>query len=155
MVTAASAPTFAISQSTIAVTWTVANQGTAPAVSQWYDRVWISTKNTFDGTAQYLYERYTNTGTDHPPLDPQGGADNHYDVSQNITLPGSLAAGDYYIFVKANYYTGYQGETDRNNNLSAACPSRSARPTSSFRRRRRARHPPSPPRRPRSARRSR
>ena len=58
VVSAASAPATGTVNASITVNWTVTNQGDVAAPAQWYDSVYISSSNTFDGTALAAEDRY-------------------------------------------------------------------------------------------------
>ncbi len=53
-VTDASAPTTGVAGSTVAVSWTVENQGTVEAPHYWYDSIYISSSDVFDSTPASL-----------------------------------------------------------------------------------------------------
>ncbi|MEH1863767.1 MAG: CARDB domain-containing protein [Nostoc sp.] len=115
VITAANAPTTAVSNETISVSWTVKNQGTVPALADWYDAVYISDDQFFDYSDTYLTDHYTGENT---PLAAAGS----YTATQDISIPNYLATGDrYLLFVADRYYYGdnYQGETNENNNIQA------------------------------------
>ena len=121
------AETTAVLSGPLQVTWTVRNQGTAPAAAiDWYDTLYLSRSPTFDATASAVIAWSTGYNQDQPPLDESGGLHDSYTATATITIPTSFGTGDCYLFVKAdNYYTygnNWQGETDETNNLSAGIP---------------------------------
>ncbi len=63
VITTANAPTTAVLGETISVSWTVKNQGTVSASSNWYDAVYISDDQFFDNSDRYLTNRYTGENT--------------------------------------------------------------------------------------------
>ena len=94
--------------------YTIKNQGTNTAVqTNTYDDLYLSTKPTFDNTAQRL--TYGDSrGRDAFPLAP--GAS--YTRSYTYSLPRSSAPGTYYLYVVAD--TGNNlDESDETNNVSA------------------------------------
>ncbi|MFN6133536.1 MAG: Calx-beta domain-containing protein, partial [Synechococcaceae cyanobacterium] len=115
VVSAAVAPTNGISSQTIAVSWTVKNQGTVDAAADWYDSVYLSSNNTFESWSDFnITNQFISTQT---PLSPESS----YTVNRNITLP-NRAAGDYFLLFitdDAYPYGNYQQETNENNNIFA------------------------------------
>ena len=115
VVSAAAAPTNGIASQSIAVSWTVTNQGTVDAAADWYDSVYLSTNNTFEGfNDSWIASDLISTQT--PLL-----AGNSYTFTRNVTLP-NRPAGDYFLLFLADdaYRWGNsQRETDENNNVRA------------------------------------
>jgi subtilase family serine protease len=115
VVAAATAPTNGIASQSIAVSWTVTNQGTVDAAADWYDSVYLSTNNTFEGFNDIrIASDLISTQT--PLL-----AGNSYTLTRNVTLP-NRPAGDYFLLFLADdaYWWGNsQRETDENNNVRA------------------------------------
>ncbi|CCI03111.1 CARDB domain-containing protein [Microcystis aeruginosa] len=115
VVAAAAAPTNGIASQSIAVSWTVTNQGTVDAAADWYDSVYLSTNNTFEGFNDIrIASDLISTQT--PLL-----AGNSYTFTRNVTLP-NRPAGDYFLLFLADdaYWWGNsQRETDENNNVRA------------------------------------
>nr|NCR88478.1 hypothetical protein [Microcystis aeruginosa G13-10] len=115
VVAAATAPTNGIASQSIAVSWTVTNQGTVDAAADWYDSVYLSTNNTFEGfNDSWIASDLISTQT--PLL-----AGNSYTLTRNVTLP-NRPAGDYFLLFLADdaYRWGNsQRETDENNNVRA------------------------------------
>ncbi len=90
---------------TIALSYTVTNQGDAPALNLtgggWYDAYYIGSNPTFDGTAQFITSSWEGANA---PL-PAGIS---YSVSQlSVTIPGSVSPGQKYLFVYADYEAQY------------------------------------------------
>jgi hypothetical protein len=91
VVAAATAPTNGIASQSIAVSWTVTNQGTVDAAADWYDSVYLSTNNTFEGfNDTQIANDWISTQT--PLL-----AGNSYTFTRNVTLP-NRPAGDYFSY---------------------------------------------------------
>ncbi|MBD2415927.1 hypothetical protein FACHB389_31060 [Nostoc calcicola FACHB-389] len=111
VVTAANAPAIAGLGETISVSWTVKNQGTVYAFSDWYDYVYISNDQFLDySTDTYLTQRrYTGFL----------GTGNSYTATQNIDIPNDVAGGDRYLLFVTNRGSSNQGETDETNNVFA------------------------------------
>ncbi|MEI6445074.1 MAG: CARDB domain-containing protein, partial [Nostocales cyanobacterium ELA583] len=109
-VTAATAPTTAVLGETVELTWTVANKGTGTATRDWYDRIYLSSDQTFNFGDVQVTQEYISTQT---PLAKDGS----YTISKNVVLP-SFATGDQYLLFVSDGY-GYQGETNENNNTKA------------------------------------
>ncbi|MBD2518843.1 type I secretion C-terminal target domain-containing protein [Nostoc sp. FACHB-973] len=121
VLTNAQAPTTAGLGETISVSWTVTNQGTDTAFSNWFDRVYISSSNYPDVeiTSLLLSERSVRTSL-------TGGSS--YTITADITLPItdvrpypyaeyseiSLLGQQYLLFVADE--TREQSETDEFNN---------------------------------------
>jgi len=117
VVAAATAPTNGIASQSIAVSWTVTNQGTVDAAADWYDSVYLSTNNTFEGFNDiWIASDLISTQT--PLL-----AGNSYTLTRNVTLP-NRPAGDYFLLFLADKNASWwldnsQRETDENNNVRA------------------------------------
>jgi subtilase family serine protease/protocatechuate 3,4-dioxygenase beta subunit len=109
----ANAPIAAILGETLAVTWTVLNNGSVPANADWYDSVYLSNDQILDSSDQYVAAFWQGGKT---PL----AAETSYTDTQNITISGNVTGDRYLIFV-TDYYTNYyynnqQGETDETDN---------------------------------------
>ncbi|BBD63171.1 YD repeat-containing protein (plasmid) [Nostoc sp. HK-01] len=103
------APTNGIANGNINVSWQVTNQGEVNAFAKWYDAVYLSTDNIFgNGDDYYITSQYISSQT---PL----AAGSSYSINRNLTLP-NRPAGDYYLLLVADG-SGYQGETNENNNV--------------------------------------
>ncbi|TRU88111.1 MAG: hypothetical protein EWV76_09640 [Microcystis novacekii Mn_MB_F_20050700_S1] len=115
VVAAATAPTNGIASQSIAVSWTVTNQGTVDAAADWYDSVYLSTNNTFESFND------TRIASDLISTQTPLLAGNSYTFTRNVTLP-NRPAGDYFLLFLADdaYWWGNsQRETDENNNVRA------------------------------------
>ncbi|MCA2656853.1 CARDB domain-containing protein, partial [Microcystis sp. M061S2] len=112
IITNFTAPSTASTRQTIAVSWTVQNQGTRVTnTSSWYDRIVFSSDTVFgNGDDIYLTEIWASTFAN-LPLDP----DEAYNVTQNITLPDTVA-GNGYLLVKTDNYNG-QLESNKTDNI--------------------------------------
>jgi YD repeat-containing protein len=105
---------------TIPVTYTVTNNGGAPAPNNWYDMCYLSTNGTLDTSDAYLglFQRTT-------PL----GVSNNYTNTINCTTSTTTSAGNYTIFLKTDgaqnsgFYAATPNslvESDETNNVSSA-----------------------------------
>jgi len=111
-VTAATAPETAVVNSTVLVSYTVANTGTVMAPATWVDAVYLS-EDAFRGYDTML-GRWSNGGW--TPL----AAGASYTMTRWITLPTSAIGQKYLLFVADDGTgAGTQGETDEANNLRA------------------------------------
>ncbi len=104
------APAIAQFGQSVSVTWTVSNDGNAPAQGSWSDQLYLSSQPTLGAGATLLA---TQSGTAHSPL--AVGAD--YTSSAQATLPSaaSLTAGTYYVIVVSDasqsvFETGSPGQ---------------------------------------------
>jgi subtilase family serine protease len=96
----------------IEVSWTVQNQGTSAAPTDWYDRIYLSNDAIFDAnTDTYITQELISTQT---PL----AAAASYSTTRNINLPNFATGNRYLIFVADG--SGSQGETNESNNTRAA-----------------------------------
>ncbi|MCM0593810.1 MAG: CARDB domain-containing protein [Gloeotrichia echinulata DEX184] len=112
VVSAANAPIAATIGDSVSVSWTVSNQGSVVAATDWYDSVYLSDDTIFDSSDQYITDRWTGDKT---PL----AASSNYSITQNITIPGNAKAGNRYVLFIADRYNNYQKETNENNNTYA------------------------------------
>ena len=112
VITDATAPAQAPLSSSITVSWTVENQGNAPAArSSWYDRLYLSDDDVYDSGDVYVaYLTRTNT----TPLDV--GAS--YSLAKTWTLQSSSRMGSQYLIIVADE-SGRQDELDEDNNTYA------------------------------------
>ncbi len=95
-VTQVGAPTTATPGTSVNITWTVADDGAGPTnAGYWDDDVWVSTNTTLGtgGDDVYLGTLLHNTQLS------SGGS---YQASLNVTLPATLAGGNYYFIVATN-----------------------------------------------------
>ena len=93
---------------TITLTWTVANQAASggTAVQPWYDRVFLSTDNTFGGDTVLDFVQHTADLT----------AGNSYTVaSYTQTISISLAPGTYFLFLQTDHFSQVVEESESNN----------------------------------------
>lgn len=104
------APGQAFGGQPISVSWTVNNNGNGPvpgSESLWYDAIYLSRNNIFDGGDRFIGSRQ-RTGV--------LAAAASYTVSNfSVDLPGD-AFGDYYVFVVADYAGQVYEFTAENNN---------------------------------------
>ena len=83
----------AILGSTISVSWTVQNEGSAvPSGTTWFDGVYISSATTLDSSATFVTDFYEGSNA---PL-ASGGV---YSDTENITLPATATGPRYLLFV--------------------------------------------------------
>src|SRR5262249_25965957 len=93
VVSSPSAPVTAIEGQSYPVSFTVTNNGTDTAGASWYDNVYFSYKPTFDSSAQQL------TGNFFASTLAPG---DHYQFSDDITIPSSVHPGSGYLLLVAN-----------------------------------------------------
>ena len=88
------APAIAQFGQSVSITWTVTNDGNAPAQGSWSDQLYLSSQPTLSAGATLLA---TQAGTAHSPLAVGGD----YTSTAQVTLPSaaSLTAGTYYLIV--------------------------------------------------------
>ncbi|NCS52426.1 MAG: hypothetical protein GPJ23_08650, partial [Microcystis aeruginosa G13-05] len=111
IVSNASVPATGTVGKSIEVSWTVQNQGTSAAPTDWSDRIYLSNDAIFDANADtYITQELISTQT---PL--AGGAS--YSITRNINLPNFATGNRYLIFVADG--SGGQGETNETNNTRA------------------------------------
>jgi VCBS repeat-containing protein len=108
---ALTAPDAASSDEEIQVTWTVSNVGVGSAAIAWQDRVYLSSDEVVDSGDNVLITQDSSGVT---PLGP--GAS--YQRLASARVPGSRAAGDYFLLVKTDH-GGSFGEFDEANNVLA------------------------------------
>ena len=97
------------------VSWSVQNTGSDPANGPWYDEIFLSSKSTFDSSAQ-LYVSYGEPSTGLPLA--SGGS---YQQSWSLNIPYSFTPGTYYVYVVADGDHG-QSVTNTADGISAAIP---------------------------------
>ena len=110
VVSAVTAPSESILGATIPVSWTVTNQGTGNALTDWYDYVYLSKNQTLDNADTSLGYLWTGDKT---PL----AAGASYTVGRDVILP-NVAAGTWYLLIGADR-DNYQAETNNDNNVKA------------------------------------
>ncbi len=109
------APTVPSIGAPLTVDWTVENVGSEPADGPWEDYVYISTSSSFNSSATLVDS--VSTPASATPL----AAGDSYNQSDTFTLPSTITAGDYYVYVVANGNDA-QAETTTADNVSAAVP---------------------------------
>ncbi|NCR78336.1 MAG: Na-Ca exchanger/integrin-beta4, partial [Microcystis aeruginosa K13-06] len=111
IVSNASVPATGTIGKSIEVSWTVQNQGTTAASTDWYDWVYLSNDPVFDANADtYVTQELISTQT---PL----AAGASYSITRNITIPNFGTGNRYLIFVADG--SKNQGETNETNNTRA------------------------------------
>jgi len=111
IVSNASVPATGTVGKSIEVSWTVQNQGTTAASTDWYDWVYLSNDPVFDANADtYVTQELISTQT---PL----AAGASYSITRNITIPNFGTGNRYLIFVADG--SKNQGETNETNNTRA------------------------------------
>lgn len=97
------------------VRWTVRNAGFAPTSGTWTDRVVLSRNATVGDSDDFVLGEFASDGN-------ALAANATIDREASIALPldGTLATGNYSIFVITDAGTGTQAETRENNNVTAA-----------------------------------
>ena len=103
-------PSSATVGATIAVDWTVRNDGVGSARSAWSDRVYLSNDNQLDG-ADILLGAFDASGFS--PLSP--GAD--YSLAGNVTLPANILASDTWHLLVVTDEDNGQFEANESNNV--------------------------------------
>ena len=94
VISQAAAPASAASGSTIAVSWTVANDGGSPADASWYDAVYLSDDNVWDGADGLLASGWKNVAGSLAV----GGS---YTAERSLSLP-LVADGDWFLVFVAD-----------------------------------------------------
>nr|NCQ85347.1 hypothetical protein [Microcystis aeruginosa W13-18] len=111
IVSNASVPATGTVGKSIEVSWTVQNQGTSAAPTDWSDRIYLSNDAIFDANADtYITQELISTQT---PL----AAGASYSITRNITIPNFGTGNRYLIFVADG--SKNQGETNETNNTRA------------------------------------
>ncbi|HVX60600.1 MAG TPA: CARDB domain-containing protein, partial [Pirellulales bacterium] len=111
-VSSATAPATGVLGGSIAVSWTVTNQGTKDASSNWTDAVYLSTKPTYDNTALFLDHLYAP-----PPASSPVTPGASYTLNDNLYLPGSTTGAMYLLFITNSNHN--QSESDATNDVYA------------------------------------
>ncbi|HEY5921606.1 MAG TPA: CARDB domain-containing protein, partial [Kofleriaceae bacterium] len=107
---ALNAPSAALTQVPIAVSWTVSNTGTGTAVPDWYDDIYVSTDGVCCGDANDVKAgSYLHT--------PDLAAGASYTASASVRLP-KVGAGTYHLFVKTRAGTAMSDANPANDTLS-------------------------------------
>ena len=110
VVSSAIAPDTAVLGESITVNWSVENQGSIEASSDWYDTIYLSDDNQLDDTD---IEISSQSATDEVPL----GGNSSYDFCRSITIPNTATGNRYLIF--AADAGKQQSERDETNNIKA------------------------------------
>jgi YD repeat-containing protein len=116
VITAVTVPTSPISvlangTYSFAVTWTGKNQGNVNAQPNWFDRLYLSTNTTLDGSDTVI-----GGNTYQQVLAPNGT----YNLGWTATVP-TIAAGTYYVLVEADSASpGAVPESNETNNVKAS-----------------------------------
>ena len=114
VVTDLQAPTSAAVSSQMQVSWTVTNQGSSEAPADWYDSLYLSQDQVFDGS---------DTVVTYEPISAQTplAAGASYTIGPRpLTIP-NVAAGTWYLLAVTDVFT-QQSETDETNNVRASGP---------------------------------
>jgi subtilase family serine protease len=109
-VTNATAITTGILGEDITINWAVTNTGNGSALAGWYDYIYLSADEILDGNDTLL-------GGEFAPGSTSLNASSSYTSQKNVSVSG-VTPGQWYILVKADG-TGYQAESNENNNVSA------------------------------------
>ena len=94
-VSEATAPESADLGDRIDVSWTIENDGDAPAKSGWVDQVYLSSNATFDDTDRLIA---SVSSASQLPLAPRGS----YAIDTNVYLPNDTATGSQYLLFVAD-----------------------------------------------------
>jgi RHS repeat-associated protein len=108
VVTAVTAPASATLGEAITVNWSVQNQGSAVAVTNWSDQVYISDDETLDASDIVIFSQSADANT---PLDVNAT----YNFSRSITIPNTTTGNRYLLFVTDA--DSKQNESDETNNI--------------------------------------
>ncbi len=110
-------PTSANAGDDVSVSWSVKNVGADPANGAWTDNIYISTKNTFDSSAQSLFALVS------PPSGslPLATGASYQQTDNFVFLSSTLAPGSYFLYVVTNDNSG-QSETNTADNVSDPIP---------------------------------
>ena len=97
------------------VTWTVQNQGSGTALTNWYDTIYLSSDEFFDSSDVYLGRRRVGSES---PL----GTGESYTVSHIVTISPTVDIGEYYVLVRTDwgqyfYYDNLERESNEDNNV--------------------------------------
>jgi hypothetical protein len=106
------APESAAAAETIAVAWTVRNDGQFTAFADWVDRVYLSDNASLDAGDTLLDSTTIATQT---PL----AAGDSYTILRNVTIPNTAGVGGKFLLFVIDAANA-QRETDETNNIAAA-----------------------------------
>jgi subtilase family serine protease len=110
----ASAPSSARVGDVIQVSWSVKNSGAAATAGSWWpDDIYISTDGTFD-----YEDTFIGSFSDSAVIAPLAAGES-YNRSRSISVPSTGRAGQNYLIFRTNFERGNQGETTKQNNISA------------------------------------
>jgi subtilase family serine protease len=107
VVTGSNAPSSATVGQSLQLTWTIANQGSVPALTSWYDLVYLSRSTTAYSSDPILGSVASGSNS---PL----AAGANYSLTANVTIP-NWPAGNFYLNFVTDAYA-HQGETTESNN---------------------------------------
>ena len=93
----ATSPTQGVLGGTFEVSWTVSNNTDVDAIASWYDYVYLSDDEIYDGTDTYITRQWTGNNTPLP-------AGDNYTLTSNITLPGNGETGSQYLLFIADRF---------------------------------------------------
>ncbi|NJO93385.1 MAG: APHP domain-containing protein, partial [Hydrococcus sp. RM1_1_31] len=110
LVAAITPPSKIISGSTIPLTWTITNTGTAPTLNSWSDRIYLSTDSTFDARDTLLGQFIHNS-----PL--AIGAIAQGNINWNIPLELS---GNYHLLIVTDAEKAVKELNAEDNNITAS-----------------------------------
>ena len=112
VVTTATAPTTFVSGDSVSVSFTVANQGNASALTDWHDFVYLSADNIFSPFTDQLIGSVS--ADSQSPL----GAGANYSQTQNLNVVTGFVGNGFLIFVadELGNGSGIQPETNNGNN---------------------------------------
>jgi subtilase family serine protease len=111
LISSATVPVSANLGESVAVSWTIANQGTAAALSpQRIDRVYLSNDATYDASDEYVGDLPTTAS-----LQPG----ENVLLNANLSIPSQTTGGDRYLLFVTDA-ANQQGETNETNNVFAA-----------------------------------
>ena len=103
--------TNAVTEGTLGISWSVANQGLAAAAGDWVDRVYLS-RNPYLDASSTLLTSFTNSG-----LLAVGAS---YTRTRTVVLPS--APGAYWLIVETDTGHAFTEASERNNSLADAQP---------------------------------
>ncbi len=110
-VTSISAPATAKPGDSIAVSWTIKNQGAADALLQWSDVVYFSGDALLDTSSDFFATSNNNSGG--IPL----AAGASYTVTVNLTVPNYIPTGNQFLIVEADGFEQTTESNETNNSL--------------------------------------
>ncbi|HEY1685887.1 MAG TPA: CARDB domain-containing protein [Tepidisphaeraceae bacterium] len=105
-ITSSSVPSVAVQGLSMAVSYTVTNQGTSVAPNAWTDRISLSTDGTL---ANAVYS------VDIPIAGDLANGTSYSITNELVNIPSTLATGNYHVLITTDYYNN-QPEVNENNN---------------------------------------